>query len=69
MGALAPDLKCDYVTVTICLEKDHKHRAPGQPPAMRPVRLASEANNSQLSQVLAWIGNAITKFADKDGVL
>ena len=55
--------------VTIGLEKDHKHRPPGQPPAMRPVCLASEANNSQLSQVLAWIVNAITKIADKDEVL
>ena len=36
---------------------------------MRPVCLASEANNSQLSQVLAGIVDAITKFADKDGVL
>ena len=58
-----------HVPVTIGLEKDHKPRVPGQPPKMRPVCLASEANNSQLSQVLAWIVNAITKFADKDGVL
>ena len=58
-----------HVPVTIGLEKDHKHRPPGQPPAMRPVCLASEANNSQLSQVLAWIVNAITKIADKDEVL
>ena len=36
---------------------------------MRPICLSSEANNSQLSQVLAWIVNAITKFTDKDGVL
>ena len=36
---------------------------------MRPVCLASEANNSQLSQVLAWIVNAITKITDKDEVL
>ena len=36
---------------------------------MRPVCLASEANNSMLSQVLAWIVNAMTKIADKDEVL
>ena len=36
---------------------------------IRPVCLASEANNSMLSQVLAGIVNAITKIADKDKVL
>ena len=36
---------------------------------MRPVCLTSEANNSMLSQVLAWIENAIIKIADKDVVL
>ena len=36
---------------------------------IRPVCLASEANNSMLFQVLAWIVNAITKIADKDKVL
>ena len=36
---------------------------------MRPVCLASEANNSMLFQVLAWIENATEDIADKDEVL
>ena len=59
-----------HVPVTCLSRACHVPVTIGLTPIMRPVCLASEASNSMLSQVLAWIVvNAIIKIADKDEVL
>ena len=53
------------VPILFGLLKDHKEVPPRAVPPVRPVCGADEANNSQLSQMLAGIVTAVTEITDK----
>ena len=57
--------KCCNVPILFGLLKDHKEVPPRAVPPVRPVCGADEANNSQLSQMLAGIVTAVTEITDK----
>ena len=55
-----------HIPVLAGFMKTHKQWQPGQPPPQRPVAGADEANNAQLSELLAEIVMAITAIQDKE---
>ena len=55
-----------HVPVLSAMLKDHKPVPPGRPLPVRPVCGADEANNQQLSQILAGIVTAVTEIMDKE---
>ena len=55
-----------HIPVLAGFMKTHKQWQPGQPPPQRPVAGADEANNAQLSELLAEIVMAITALQDKE---
>ena len=55
-----------HVPVLSGYVKDHKKTEPCKPVPMRPVCGSDEANNTQLSNMLADIVNAISEVMDKE---
>ena len=53
-----------HVPVISGVKKTHKPLVPGQPVPVRPIAGADEANNQQISQILADIVVAVTKIMD-----
>ena len=53
-----------HVPVISGVKKTHKPLVPGQPVPVRPIAGADEANNQQISQILADIVVAVTRIMD-----
>ena len=58
--------KDSHIPVLCGQKKDHKHHDPEDPPKMRPVAGASEANNFCLSYILSSIVIAISDTIDDE---